>query len=216
MASRWRLWLTSWAIAQGCSPNTIIAYAYDLRHLWNFLETRRLDWESFAAPDALGLLAHLRSVPVPRRRCGGPSVPGGGPGDRVIGLSPAAINRTLAAVSSFYEFTILAGCRQGTNLLGREDDRAAARVSERHRPFLDGIARQAPIRRTVRAKMVYRVPRPLEPAQVDVGIIPALLGHTTPRTAEQHYNHATSVLAARTHQQTIARLRRDGRSQRQH
>jgi integrase/recombinase XerD len=49
-----------------------------------------------------------------------------------------------------------------------------------------------------------------------VGIIPALLGHTTPRTAEQHYNHATSVLAARTHQQTIARLRRDGRSQRQH
>jgi integrase/recombinase XerD len=24
-----------------------------------------------------------------------------------------------------------------------------------------------------------------------VGIIPALLGHTTPRTAEQHYNHAT-------------------------
>jgi site-specific recombinase XerD len=47
-----------------------------------------------------------------------------------------------------------------------------------------------------------------------VGIIPALLGHTTPRTAEQHYNHATSVVAARTHQQTIARLRRDGRGRR--
>jgi integrase/recombinase XerD len=47
-----------------------------------------------------------------------------------------------------------------------------------------------------------------------VGIIPALLGHTTPRTAEKHYNHATSILAARAHQQTIARLRRDGRGRR--
>jgi integrase/recombinase XerD len=47
-----------------------------------------------------------------------------------------------------------------------------------------------------------------------VGIIPALLGHTTPRTAEQHYNHATSVVAAHTHQQTIARLRQDGRGRR--
>ncbi|WP_448207481.1 tyrosine-type recombinase/integrase [Azospirillum sp. sgz302134] len=158
-------------LAQGCPPNTITAYAYDLRHLWTFLEAHRLDWERFAPPDALGLLAHLRSVPVPRRRCGGPSVPVGGPDDRVIGLSPAAINRALAAVSSFYEFTILAGRRHGTNPLGREDDRAAARVSERHRPFLEGITRQAPIRRTVRVKMVHRVPRPLDSAQVE-----ALLG----------------------------------------
>jgi integrase len=47
-----------------------------------------------------------------------------------------------------------------------------------------------------------------------VGIIPAILGHTTPRTAERHYNHATSVLAARGHQQTIMRLRQDGRGRR--
>jgi integrase len=158
-------------VAQGCSPNTVTAYAYDLRHLWNFLEARRLAWDRFTPPDALGLLAHLRAVPVPRRRRTGPAVPAGGPGDRVVGLSPAAINRALAAVSSFYEFAILAGRLEGANPLGREDDRVAPRVTERHRPFLDGIARQAPVRRTVRVRTVHRVPRPLDDAQVD-----ALLG----------------------------------------
>jgi hypothetical protein len=36
----------------------------------------------------------------------------------------------------------------------------------------------------------------------------------TPCTAEQHYNHATSLVAARPHQQTIARLCREGHGRR--
>ena len=30
--------------ARGCSPNTVVAYAYDLRHLWCFFSAHGLDW----------------------------------------------------------------------------------------------------------------------------------------------------------------------------
>ncbi len=32
--------------ARGCSPNTLTAYAYDLRHLWTFLAEQQLAWMS--------------------------------------------------------------------------------------------------------------------------------------------------------------------------
>ncbi len=33
--------------ARDCSPNTLVSYAYDLRHLWCFFGSRGLSWERF-------------------------------------------------------------------------------------------------------------------------------------------------------------------------
>ncbi|MGF6970816.1 hypothetical protein OKW43_007911 [Paraburkholderia sp. WC7.3g] len=30
--------------ARNCSPNTLVAYAHDLQHLWRFLAQQHLDW----------------------------------------------------------------------------------------------------------------------------------------------------------------------------
>jgi len=40
--------------ARDCSPNTLVSYAYDLRHLWRFLAGQGLSWDRFgpAALDA--------------------------------------------------------------------------------------------------------------------------------------------------------------------
>jgi integrase/recombinase XerD len=81
------------------------------------------------------------------------------------------VNRVLAAVSSFYEYLILAGRLEGANPIEKRPDPALARVAERHRPFMGRASRQRPVRRAVRVKTVQPVPRPLGEAQVD-----ALLG----------------------------------------
>jgi len=42
--------------ARGCSPNTLLGYAYDLRRLWEFLAAQGLTWQEFSPPHALGLV----------------------------------------------------------------------------------------------------------------------------------------------------------------
>jgi len=52
------------------SPNTVCAYAYDLRHVTQFLNERSLTWNDFRPSTALEFLGYLRRVPcrlwVPR------------------------------------------------------------------------------------------------------------------------------------------------------
>lgn len=33
--------------ARDYSPNTLVSYAYDLRHLWRFFEAKGLSWDRF-------------------------------------------------------------------------------------------------------------------------------------------------------------------------
>jgi site-specific recombinase XerD len=91
--------------ARDCSPNTLVAYARDLRHLWRFFAQQELTWQEFSAPDSIALPGYLRSVPSrrPRQRMAltVATADAGGPGTR---LAPATVNRILAAVSSFYEY----------------------------------------------------------------------------------------------------------------
>ena len=49
----------------GYSPNTVCAYAYDLRHLARFLAEQGLDWDDFRPATALEFLGYLRRVPSP-------------------------------------------------------------------------------------------------------------------------------------------------------
>jgi integrase len=163
--------------ARGCSPNTLLGYAYDLRRLWEFLATRGLTWQEFTPPHALGLLEHLRASPSrrPRQRLALTiaMVDADGPATR---LAPASVNRALAAVSSLYEYAILAGLWAGANPIEQRPDPALTRVAERHRPSMGRASRHRPVRRSVRVKTVQRVPRPMDDDQVQslLGQLPRL------------------------------------------
>lgn len=155
--------------ARDCSPNTLAAYAYDLLHFFQFLTQQQLTIHQFTAVHALALLEYLRQVPSRRRAqrldlvlCTTDD------GHAATRLAPATINRSISAISSFYEFLIVSGHRStGENPIQRRDDPAQARVADRHRPFLDGLGRQRPIRRLIHVKTAQRLPRPLTDAQVE-------------------------------------------------
>jgi len=159
--------------ARGCSPNTVLAYGHDLGHLWRFLGAARLSWDALTPERAVDLLAYLRAAPARRR--GQPRIPVLATQDGAAagppGLSPATVNRALAAVSSFYDWAILAGRFGGLNPIVRGVDRALVRAADRHRPFLAGISRTPETRRALQVKTVRRLPRPL-----DEGQVAALLG----------------------------------------
>jgi len=154
--------------ARGYSPNTVLAYGSDLSHLWCFLGAARLCWDLLTPEIAVELLAHLRTTPIRRR--GQPTTPvlathDGIPAD-APGLSPATVNRALAAVSSFYDWAILAGRFSGPNPIARVVDRALVRVPDRHRSFLAGISCTPETRRVLQVKTVRRLPRPLDDSQI--------------------------------------------------
>lgn len=154
--------------ARGCSPNTVLAYGHDLGHLWRFLGAARLGWDALTPERAVDLLAHLSATPAQRR--GQPRTPilatqEGMPASPP-GLSPATVNRALAAVSSFYDWALLAGRFSGPNPITRVVDRALVRVTDRHRLFLSSISRQPGTRRALQVKTVLRLPRPLDADQV--------------------------------------------------
>jgi len=154
--------------ARGYSPNTLSAYAHDLLHFFRFLARQGEDYAAFTPSDSLAFLEYLREVPsrrpAHRFRPVLATVVDGEPARR---LAPATVNRILAAVSSFYEYLVVAGeIVAVTNPIQRTDDYAAARVPDRHRSFLDFATRRRPIRRAVRVKTVQRLPRPLGDAEV--------------------------------------------------
>jgi integrase len=153
--------------ARGSSPNTLSAYAYDLLHFFRFLAGAGITYREFTPRRALDLLQYLRDVPArDRARKSGMEVFGGSEA-QLARLSPATINRILAAVSSFYEHLILAGdASPDENPLRKVPDLAATRVSPRYLPFLHLTTRQRPVRRAVRVRAAVRLPRPLSDEQV--------------------------------------------------
>ena len=155
--------------ARGCSPNTRRAYAYDLAHLWSFLEQTKVVWSDLTAERAVDFLIYLRREGSQRR---GPSrVPvlaiGANRRPARPRLSPASVNRALAAVSSFYEWASLSGRFAGANPIAKTTERADFRVTDRHRPFLNGIARKQPSIRELKVKTIRRLPRPMLAEHID-------------------------------------------------
>ncbi len=154
--------------ARDYSPNTLSAYCFDLLHFMTFLKEQQLTYEQFTPAHAWTLLEYLRELPSrTQAQRFGPVLCTTDQGRPAIRLSPATINRILAAVSSFYEYLIVADLFPGReNPIQKVDDPALARVSERHRPFMGGASRQRPVRRAVRVKTIQRVPRPLSEEQI--------------------------------------------------
>ncbi len=90
------------------SPNTVKAYAHDLKDWFNFLAVQRLDWQAVTVEDVAGFVGWLRLPPAAR--------------DGLVAVLPtvehhcgaASVNRKLAALTSFCEFH----ARLGTQLSG--------------------------------------------------------------------------------------------------
>lgn len=155
--------------ARGFSPNTLSAYAYDLLHFMTFLQAQQLTYQEFSPPHAVAFLEYLSTLPsrTQARRLGLVLATTTNDGSSTTRLSPTTVNRTIATVSSFYEYLILAGqFTERENPIQQVADPALARVSERHRPFMGHVSRQRPIRRAVRVKTVQRVPRPMDDNQI--------------------------------------------------
>lgn len=155
---------------RGFSPNTLRAYGYDLKCLFTFLAQEGMDYRDFRPPDALRLLGFLRRRPSRRaaQRLGLTVVVGGEdlPGRL---LSPATVNRILAAVSSFFDWAIVAEEYAGdTSPMQKVVDPALARVPDRHQPFMGRASRQQPTRRVVTVKRPLRLPRPIGSDELDV------------------------------------------------
>jgi len=151
------------------SPNTLSAYGYDLKYLFSFLAQEGLDWQDFRPPHMLRLLAFLRRLPSRRaaQRFGLAVVAEGqnGPGRL---LSPATVDRILAAVSSFYDWAIVAEeYEHGLSPVQMRPDPALARVPDRHQPFMGRASRQQPVRRVVTVKRPRRLPRPMTEPNVE-------------------------------------------------
>ena len=174
--------------ARGCSPNTLSAYSHDLLHFARFLFRNSLTFYDFTPAQSILFLEYLRSVPTYKqtRRYSPvlcepndkrPEQPGKPkhPGTR---LSPATINRIIAAVSTFYEYLILSGrlSTKDNPLAGqRGSGHALARCSQDHRHSLGGVNGQGqsrlqpirPMRRMLSVKTVQHLPRPMSEEHVE-------------------------------------------------
>jgi integrase/recombinase XerD len=153
---------------RGCSPNTVLGYAYDLAHVWRFFGGVGLSWDQLTPRRSLELLVYFRALPSKRRVAAAGPILATSYAEPLEPrrLSPAAINRALAAVSAFYDWAILCGPFDGPNPITRITERSIMMVSERHQPLLAGIAALSPSARTMRIRTSCRLPRPLDPEQV--------------------------------------------------
>ena len=140
------------------SPNTVKAYAHDLKDWFVFLGDRAPDWRDVRLEDVGGFVAWLRLPPM--IRSGGiavlPSV------EHHCG--EATVNRKLSAVSAFYQHAARNGVELGELLTswqpaGRARNGLAAVPS----PHLQG---PAAARRQIRLKASRKQPRILTPAEV--------------------------------------------------
>ena len=93
------------------SPNTVKAYAHDLKDWFVFLAWRGLDWREVRLEDVAGFIAWLRRPPVVR--------------DGSVAVLPSArqycgestVNRKLSAVSAFYQHAARNGADLGELLV---------------------------------------------------------------------------------------------------
>lgn len=151
--------------ARACSPNTVRGYAYDLLHLWRFLEHTGLTWDELRPRLSMDLLAFLRSEPT-RSKAQRLSLAAVGPTGAVT-LSASTINRILTGIGGFYEWAIAAEQFDGINPIQGRPDPAWQRVTDRHQPFMGEASRQRSTRRVLKVREPRRLPRPLSDDQIE-------------------------------------------------
>jgi integrase/recombinase XerD len=141
------------------SPNTVKAYAHDLKDWFTYLAGHGLDWRVVTVEDVAGFVAWLRLPPEGR-------------GGKVAVLptvgshcSAASVNRKLAALTSFCEFH----ARHGVKLAGlltamQPAGRRGSATS--YKPFLHHVTKNEPQRRrAIKLKTARARPKVLTAAE---------------------------------------------------
>ena len=133
----------------GRSPNTVKAYAHDLKDYWCFIGFRGLDWREARLEDVGEFVAWLQLPPAGRAGEVAvlPSV--------MAQVTASTVNRKLAAVSAFY-------AHQARNGAGVGDLLAAWRTGGRGgwKPFLHHVSKGEPYRgRAITLKAEKKLPR---------------------------------------------------------
>ena len=139
----------------GRSPNTVKAYAHDLKDYWSFISLRSLDWREARLEDIGEFVVWLQLPPAGRSGEVAvlPSV--------TAEVTAATVNRKLAAVSALYAY-------QARNGAGVGDLLAAWRTGGRGgwKPFLHHVAKGEPYRgRVIALKVPKKLPRILTVAE---------------------------------------------------
>jgi integrase/recombinase XerD len=140
----------------GRSPNTVKAYAHDLKDFWEFLRFRGVDWREARLEDVGEFVAWLQLPPAGRSGAVAvlPSA--------AAQVTAATVNRKLAAVSGFYAHQARNGAEVGDLL-------AVWKAGGRGgwKPFLHHISGGKPYRgRAITLKVPAKLPRVLAVAEV--------------------------------------------------
>lgn len=140
------------------SPNTVKAYAHDLRDYFEFLAQAGLAWASVRFEDVGRFVGWLRLPPVARRE--GVAVLPGTSGY----CSAGTVNRKLSAVSAFYEFHHRHGEGPGDLLTGwrRRDFRGGS-----WQPLLAHLGPRSERTRLIKLRDGRRIPATLDREQVE-------------------------------------------------
>jgi len=135
------------------SPNTIKAYAHDLKDYWQFLAHRGLDWREVRLEDIGEYVAWLRLPPTGRdgRIAVLPSVE--------PHVAASTVNRKLSALAAFYAHQVRHGVDVGELLTTWQ---LPSRRGGAWKPFLHHISKGKPQpRRTITVKAPKKLPRVL-------------------------------------------------------
>ena len=140
------------------SPNTVKAYAHDLKDWFTYLTGHDLDWQVITVEDVAGFVAWLRLPPEGR--------------DGKVAVLPtvenhcsaASVNRKLAALTSFCEFHARHGVRLAGLLTTLQPAGRGSATS--YKPFLHHVTRNGPQRRrTIKLKTSRPRPKVLTAAE---------------------------------------------------
>jgi len=139
----------------GRSPNTVRAYAHDLKDYWVFIGFRGLDWREARLEDVGEFIAWLQ-LPLAGRSGAVAVLP-----SAAAQVTAATVNRMLAAVSAFYAHQARNGAEVGDLL-------AAWTTGGRGgwKPFLHHVSKGKPYRgRAISLKVPAKLPRVLTVAE---------------------------------------------------
>jgi integrase/recombinase XerD len=143
------------------SPNTVKAYAHDLKDWLTYLAGCGLGWQAVTLEQVAGFVAWLRLPPAARdgRLAVLPSVE--------HHCAASSVNRKLAAVTSFYEFHARHGVDVAGLLVSMQPGGHRRGADTSYKPFLQHATNNKPQRhRMITLKAVRPRPRVLTATQV--------------------------------------------------